>query len=151
MFNITTPDKLATLHRIAENILENLKGNRIEMADLDALTFKRGDLTGGYRYGGEKPFGTVERLADTGWVAILSNVSFLRFVYYDKSGNLIIDEDAKNDPSKISRIKVNAMIHNGEESSKHFISDGYRGIDLDGDKSNGVAKLKEVKFLVDVN
>lgn len=133
-----------------ENEFNSHSGIVLKEAGLNNFVFKSNSYKGGFKFSGLKPYGTVEKLKGAEWVRLLGNVYDLRFTYYDGRGDLIIDEEASKKPDLIGRIKVSIKIHNGKEESDYYVDDGVNGADLDGDKTNGVARLKEISFIVDI-
>ncbi len=133
-----------------EKALSKRKNSRIIEAGRDYLGFISDKYEGNIRLSGNPPYGVLELFDGTKSSVIDSNISFVHFTYYDRKHNLIFDEDASRYPSKIRRIKVSIYRHSGTEDRGFVFSDGIKGIDLDGDTSNGTARLSNIEFLVDL-
>jgi hypothetical protein len=130
------------------SILEN-KETRITAAGTESLVFDEAGTIVSLELAGNRPSanlilnkgGTRENLVD--------RVSWLRFTYY-KDGKLVLDDDAKRDPGRISAIKISLAFHDGTEKPDFFTDDGISGVDLDGDKANGTAKLTRLEKILTI-
>ena len=139
-----------TIENVFKDAIESRRGLVIKEADLDNFVYRIDQITDGFRLVGTKPFARIEKSDKGNWKSIAENVANIRFTYYNSGGDLILDQDAKQKPEDIKRIKISIWIHNGKEDTSYFADDGVNGIDLDGDKTNGVARLKEINFVVDI-
>lgn len=135
--------------------IEGYADTGITEAGLNSFSFRNEGGSGTVMLSGDPPFASLEKeftdkTGDSHHRVIITNLSSLRFTYYDEQGRLLIDDVAFSSPDKISRVKVVIRVHNGKEERGYFMDDGIRGVDLDGDKSNGSAKLSERSFLIDL-
>ena len=138
------------LKDIFDKEFQSSESVKVDEAGQNYFIYRSNSGAGGFRFSGFKPFGKIEKLDNGKWVAIADNVYELRFTFYDDRGSLIIDEEASRKPELIKRIKITAKIHNGKEESGYYLADGAQGVDLDGDKTNGVARLKTIDFIEDL-
>lgn len=74
---------------------------------------------------------------------LLEKVVFGRFTAYDSDGHFLPDVVPSEKFSQIKEVRLEVRWHDGKEDLNNFANDKINGIDLDGDPTNGTARLKE--------
>lgn len=88
----------------------------------------------------------VVRLTSQGSSSLLDRVVSMEWTAYDEKSFTLPDDVPPDRIKDIRRIRVSIVIHDAEESRDFYINDRIRGIDLDGDPGNGVARAHERTF-----
>ena len=98
---------------------------------------------------GEPPYRQLERSGGENRI-LLRNVAGAEFTGYDEKDRFIFSGASPEKLKKIRKLRVVLRTHEAEENPGKYINDKINWIDLDGDPSNGVAKVTEVKFVVEM-
>ncbi len=99
-----------------------------------------------YQVEGVHPRRQLIRTSSQGTRALLENVVDVRFLGFTSSGKFLPDEVSGPQLRRLGEIQIEASWHPSEEDSTFYLSDRVRGIDLDGDPSNGTARVKSGSF-----
>jgi len=90
---------------------------------------------------GSLPSQTLVRQKGLDRTVLANRIAFLRVTAFDKDRHFLKDEPSSEELKTLYYIQFEIGIHEEKEDPKLLINDHYKGVDLDGDPSNGVAPV----------
>jgi hypothetical protein len=144
----TDPDSPATrLETQLRADIESGDAARITELSLTTLTATRPAGSIRYEWSGIPPHASLVRVGSDGLsFGPLERIAFLRFNGIDEKGWIVSDNPGGDVLARIVKIRVEIGVHEVAESPNHLINNKITGIDLDGDPSNGTAKIQSSRF-----
>ncbi|MFH1263245.1 MAG: prepilin-type N-terminal cleavage/methylation domain-containing protein [Pseudomonadota bacterium] len=112
-------------------------------------TFLSGDGNRGafsYRIEGTSPDFRIVRTAPEGGKTLLSHVFSIRFTAYDADGHFLPDSPNPGELAKTTRLRIDLSVCDPTETPGALPDGGVTAIDLDGDPTNGAAKIRTRSF-----
>ncbi len=109
------------------------------------IAYQKEAIAGAFRVTGEKPFKVFEKFENNEWTLVSQNICEVKFKFYDDYHNELYEDEAAQNPQNIKEILVSVEAHEGKEDIDYYSG---TGVDLDGDISNGAAKIESAEFLV---
>jgi len=94
-----------------------------------------------YQVSGAIPQQEWNRSLDRKAEAFLSQVVSVRFTGFDESGRFLPDEPSAAQLGQTKTLLIDLAVHEPKESAGLVINDKIQGVDLDGDPTNGVARI----------
>ena len=100
-----------------------------------------------YELSGTPPYATLQRMApDESPSLRIERVAFLRFDASDANDWFLPDQPSPAELARIEKIRVDIGIHEAAETPEYYVNDKINGIDLDGNPTNGTARIKSRRF-----
>jgi len=81
---------------------------------------------------------------------LVKNVVSVRYTGFDGKGRFLDDFPQDSELKTVARIEVDILVAEKNERPNLMINDSIHGIDLDGDPTNGVAKIRSKTFQVEI-